>query len=199
MTRIRRRFNISTKKRILDEQAIDDLSDCVIAARYDLEPSQIARWKKKINEIQLTSETKKSLNKGRKPQFIGHEDTLDEYIIHRLETRKIINIRILIAKLDELNQTFNQKSLKAKQKYIYRFLKRKNLFIRRITPTQNVKEEVLHIRFEIFLEKVRNTIVKNINLIFINMDQTSVNYDMPERTSVTYTGSASVTVREKFR
>jgi hypothetical protein len=80
------------------------------------------------------------------------------------------------------------------QQWAYRFMARRNLSVRRVTRTVSISDEELDVRKLCLLEEVAHARIASRNLVFINMDETAIQYEMVPRSTVEFVGTEAVSV-----
>lgn len=104
----------------------------------------------------------------------------------------MVTVGCLVRKLQTISDSAAQEPFKNLREWAYRFLNRRRLSIRRITRNVVLGDDELQRRATSFLESVDRCFVTNSSVVFLNMDQTAVNYDMKPRHSIDIVGSKSV-------
>ena len=193
--RPRRSFNIGEKRTILREQTREGLNNSEIALRYDVTPTQIRRWRVNLPEMQQVPSTKKRVRGGRPAAFLDVEDQLYQWVVSRRGERRAVTVRATVEELKRLKPEASQRSFFNLQRWVYRFLDRRSLSLRRITRRASIPDPVLEARLVAFNEEIFEMHRENANILWINMNQTAVEYDMPARRTVDFVGVDSVQVQ----
>jgi len=131
---------------------------------------------------------------GRTPEFSDYEEMLLDYVFTRRRARLIVNVRNIVETLIQMIPEELRKPYDRMRQWVYRFLDRNRLTIRRITRNVSLDDVELQRRATVFLDEVREICIGNPNVIFINMDQTAVYYNEQHRTTVDPVGTRNVTV-----
>jgi hypothetical protein len=95
----------------------------------------------------------------------------------------------------EISAAAHTRSFCSLQRWTYRFLVRANLSIRRVTRTVSISDELLRNRLTSFLEQVSGIFSRNPAIVWINMDQTGVQYEMFPRSTIELVGGRSVPIK----
>jgi hypothetical protein len=177
---------------ILAEQERLSLSDAGICHIHSIQATQLRRWRNSIEQIQNAGTRRASLHVGRRPDFAEFEDDLLQYVLDRRRSRAIVTVRNLADAMLQMIPRGRHKTFKQTRRWIYRFLARKRLSIRRITRNISLPEVELQRRADIFLTEVQCILTAEPSTIFINMDQTAVYQDMMPRSTIDSIGITSV-------
>jgi len=161
---------------IVGEQRRFGCTNAFVCRRYHIQNHQLNEWKVAVEKGRLVSKTKNSLGKGRKSVYAEFEEAIRDYVLQRRAIRSIVNVRSLINKLVELCPAAADNSYKSKQMWAYRFIARNRFLIRRITRNVTLSDDELERRRVSFLREIEHQHAGNSNIIFVNMDQTSVVY-----------------------
>lgn len=85
-----------------------------------------------------------------------------------------------------------RKSFDKLQEWAYRFLKRQNLSLKRVSRKVHLGDDELESRLTSFLAEVEQIRLINQATVFVNMDETAVYYDSAPRITVDFVGSDAV-------
>lgn len=194
----RRSFKLSQKIEILEEQKREELSNKDIARRHNLDPNQIRRWQENRETWVLKPKRLRSLNAGRPSLHQNCEHGLLDFIRARREQGFSVTVRSLTWKLSELLLDGGSGDFEKRRKWIYKFLMRRHLSIRRVTRQTTLDDTILQERLGEFRSNAEAVYYAFPNILFVNMDQTALRYEMLPNTTVEVTGSRSVRVRRKL-
>jgi transposase-like protein len=136
-------FTLSTKRRILQDQESEGLSNSEICRRHNLQLHQLQKWKAAILTARFKPKLKRKLHPGRRSLYFDHEQAIADYILEARRTRSVVNIRGVISKLHELSSLSQTASFKSKQMWAYHFIRRHGFSIRKITRQVNLSDEEL--------------------------------------------------------
>jgi DDE superfamily endonuclease len=197
------RMTLKMKVRIVNE-AIASGNICGTARKYKIFPKQIHYWRKNINrflEAIRRNPKAKTTNEGRKIQKINVEQDILLWI-NELRSKDIaVNTRQVIAKSLSIDSTFHNGNINALWKWIYVFLDRNNLSIRRVTRQgqklsghlNQVHEEVINAINERFT--IGGTLSDVHDSLFVNMDETAVFYESSPTTTINAKGENTISIR----
>jgi hypothetical protein len=104
-----------------------------------------------------------------------------------------VTVRNLTDTLLRMMPHERHKSFNKMRRWIYRFIDRNRLSIRRITRNISLPEIELQRRADAFLTEVQRILTAEPRTVFINMDQTAVYQDMMPRSTIDLVGVNSVT------
>lgn len=189
---MRGRFTMRQRLAILREQEVTRVSDGELCRRYNIQHTQLNRWKLSLTQIRMAGGRRLSLQQGRRPEFWELEDELLRYVHDRRERRAIVTVRNLTDELFRLVPLERQRSFVCMRRYTYRFMARNRLSIRRITRNVSLSDLELQRRGEFFLSEVRSIQETWSRTLYVNMDQTAVFHDMAPRTTVELVGAPNV-------
>lgn len=105
-----------------------------------------------------------------------------------------MSVRALVTELQRLCAIAMTRPYEYLGKWMYRFLARNELSIRRVTRNVSLPASVLQGRRNEFWASINNILRERPATIFLNMDQTAVQFDMPPVTTVHFLGSRSVPI-----
>ena len=105
---------------ILMEQTEDGLSDGEIYRRYSIQYTQLHRWRRSIGQIRETGVGRRTLHRGRTPEFIDQETDLLRYVHGRREIRAIVTVRNLTDELLKIVQPSRHRPFAHMRRYVYR-------------------------------------------------------------------------------
>ena len=191
----RRSFTLARKTQIIEEQRRDRMSASEICRRHNIQPHQLADWKRAHPEARFVSKSMRGFNSGRKSIYSDHEDAIRDFVMLQRTERAVVNIRSIIIKLEKLYEEARAKTFRSKQMWAHRFILRNGFSLRRITRTITLGDEELANRRSQFFELVESRFARNGNTIFVNMDQTSVMFGDTGTITVNRCGARSVQVR----
>ena len=114
-------------------------------------------------------------------------------MLGRRDTRAIVTVRNVTDELFRLVPLTGHRTFTYMRRYVYRFLSRNRLSIRRITRNVSLSDSELQRRCNLFFTEIGAIQESGLETLYINMDQTAVFHNMAPRTSVDITGAQSVT------
>lgn len=188
-------YSIGEKRKILRQQERESLNNSQIAALHGVTPTQIRRWKQHLVELQQTPASKKTLHRGRDSNFADIEEEIYRRILELRRQRLAVTVRKVVQTVCELRPEAREKSFFNLQRWVYRFLERRALSLRRVTRNVTIPDPVLQARLTRFNEDVAEVYAVNPGIIWVNMDQTAVQYEMPIRRTVDFLGIESVQIQ----
>lgn len=166
----RKSYSCQYKLRVLDYAA--STSNTAACTLFNICPSMISRWKSKRHDIERSKKTCKRVgHSGRPISFPQTEHILHRWVVDEREQLFPVSLADIREKMNEL--THNQ--FKASSGWLYGFIKRFGLSLRKITGNTKMDTPIdLYTRmnsFHAFLDKMKTR--HDIGQI-INMDQTPV-------------------------
>jgi hypothetical protein len=78
--RFKRFFTLGAKRKLLEEQQSEGLSTADLAARHQIDPKQIVRWRANENRMMIKRFDQKTVHDGRVPFFASAEADLLEFV-----------------------------------------------------------------------------------------------------------------------
>jgi hypothetical protein len=186
------RRTMSERLAILAEHEHSGTSVREACRRYGIQPLQFRRWREQRDRIASIGTRRVSIHSGRTPDFAEFDEELLRYVLGRREKRAIVTVRNLTNFLYRTVPSERHKSFKNMRRYIYRFIARNRLSIRRITRNVILSETELERRANEFLNEVQNIVSADPNTIFVNMDETAVYAETIPRTTIDTTGVINV-------
>jgi hypothetical protein len=99
---------------------------------------------------------------------------------------------MLIAELGRLNPAATRQTFSSLQQWAYRFLARRGLSIRRFTRNVTISDVELNARKLELLEQMAAAQMSDDGLVFINMDETAIQYEMTPRSTIEFVGPDAV-------
>ena len=207
--RVRKRhaYNFTVKQKILMAlQAYRIPRNISNAARqYSVSRQQLIKWHKdilKLKDKASINPNAKTIHKGRKIADDDIEPAIKDWILERRAQNLSIQTRHIIAHAIHLRPNFKGGNHGKQVKWVYRFLGRNGLSIRR--PTR-VGQKLSHHLQEVqddMTQSVRTRLAEGGSLHgldlrnFVNMDQTAVWFEMKSATTVDTVGARTVSVRD---
>ena len=150
---------------------------------YQVQPSQIRRWRKARHELEQSvkrNPNAKSVNEGRPTQSPEIEQSIVEWIRELRSADIAVSTRQVIAKALSLDPQFHGRNIKTLWHWVYPFLDRHHLSIRRATHVgQKLRGHLLHVQND-FVEMVNERFQPGGTLegtppsMFVNMDETAI-------------------------
>ncbi len=196
----RRTFTI--EERIKCIQYAEESSNVKAAEKFNVDESTVRYWRSRKQEYtQNSNKNRKSLNTGRAPITINFEEKILEWILKSRKERKCVNTRSIVNMARKMCESLNLMPYPNQKMWCYRFMKRNNLKIRRITHlTKGVNTQLIE------------EILKNMNAVqilrekkkfklecIINCDETPIQLEMNEGTTVELAGAKDVIVSTSGR
>ena len=174
------------------------------ARKYNIQPQQIRYWKKTRNSIFEAIKRNpqaKTINEGRPIKKPNVEIALLEWMKELRNKEIAINTRHVITKALSIDHKFHNGNVQALWNWIYVFLARNNLSIRRITHEGQ--------KLSGHLQQMQKDVVDDINTqfsiggtlsdvadsLFVNMDETAIFFEPKLKTTINTKGNNTVAVR----
>ena len=170
---------------------------------FFIDENMVRRWRKKLSEIsdKSSSSSQSKMRKlsggGRKPVLGNLEEELLEKIIDEREKHHHVPCKLITVWAQQLANEHNLHEFRASRGWLFNFMQRSNLSIRRRTTTGQTmpKDGLAKIaNFVKFCEKQRNTFDFALGNI-VNMDETPIWADMPSETTVDQRGLKTVPIK----
>lgn len=105
-----------------------------------------------------------------------------------------VTVRQVVEYLCSLNQEARAKPFPHLQKWTYRFLIRRSLSIRRVSRRVTIEDNVLQTRLVMLLEEVSQIYFSQPNTVWINMDETGIQYEMIPRSTIDFVGAETIAI-----
>ena len=138
----------------------------------------------KISDKSSSQSKKRKLSSGGRKPFLGNlEEELMDKIIDEREKHHYVPCKLITAWAQQLATEHNLHEFRASRGWLFNFMQRSNLLIRRRTTGQTMPKDGLAkiANFVEFCEKQRNTFDFALGNI-ANMDETPIWADMPSKT-----------------
>jgi transposase-like protein len=199
-------YSIKQKLSILQE-AIEVKNIRSTAQKYKVQPCQIRSWRKQVNELKtkaLVNPNSKTTHLGRPVEFLDLESKLHKWVEEMRQEDIPVRTNNIIAQAIsmDVSNTFKKGNAQRISRWVYCFLERWNLSIRRVTRVgqklsghlQQVKQDTttaINSRF------IAGGTLENVGPhYFINMDQTAVYFESKSKCIVAQKGARSVCARD---
>jgi hypothetical protein len=127
-----RRFTLDTKLKIIAEQNVNNYSTTKFVLGIAYSYINLINGRNILLFIILKKQLR-SMNNGRIPLYLEHEECLLNYIHEKRGARMFVSVRSVTLKLRELSDLANSKSFSSCRRWLYRFLGRNHLSIRNVT------------------------------------------------------------------
>lgn len=137
----------------------------------------------------------KSLHAGRKSCLEGMEDNLLQFVFENREQGLPVSVRMVITKACQLNFEFRQKTERAKDQAVRRFIAKHSLVHRVHTHQSQRSMEEVREEAKDWMEQARLRLFgRNLDYV-LNMDQTPIFFSCVPRTTLETAGSRTVNIR----
>lgn len=195
MKKIRRSFTASQKLDILKQVKRSNQSK--VAKRHKIDQSQISRWAQHLSELENCNRRVRKIGSGRVPEHLEHEARLVKWIDSQLEQHKAITPFMikermqLLVDSEEFKGSYSWfKRFRSRWGYSMRDWTNASLASRRNEWKQDEeKEKVVQ-----FANEYKEVIKGFDDSHIINMDETSVLFDMAPKRVLAYRGEPKVTI-----
>ena len=195
---------VKEKKAIVEEAYEQEKNLKPTARKYNVQPSQIRRWKKKLDEFEneegLTSAKKKrilsskTLHKGCARKDENKYDELKLYFENLRNMDRIVTVGMLCLELKRVSMS--DAPISSLQKRLYRWLGNESIVQRRVTHVaQNTRHD----------EDAINNFVQYVNgqittgrypaSHIVNIDETNIYFDMTGAITLANRGTRTISVR----
>ncbi len=189
-------FSISEKLAII--KYTETHSHHATANKFEIDRSQIRRWKKQAQKMKThIHPSRMTLHSGKPPKYEAVEGKVLRWIAEKRLEGNAISVMMVANYASSIEPDMFDKSFKKKTKWVYRFLNRSELSIRRSTHLGQKLPADMEIRRERFLKEsidLRKSYTYPEYLIG-NIDQTPLNFDNPGSTTIESKGKRSVIIR----
>ncbi|RQM11809.1 hypothetical protein B5M09_001013 [Aphanomyces astaci] len=176
-----------------------------IGKEFGVQTGQVSRWvndKAKIMERAMVNPSAFTVNPGRSISMPHVEAEVLKYF-HALQEDDIAkNTDMLIIHALSIDPDFHSGVMSALRKWVYHFMERNNLAIRR--PTRQAQKRSSHMNETLtdFADNLMDRFkpfgtLENVSKhFFVNMDETSVPFQPDVKTTIALKGSKTVSVRK---
>ncbi|KAH9094307.1 hypothetical protein Ae201684P_016917 [Aphanomyces euteiches] len=195
---------VDTKIEIVQEYLKSGKSAYAIAKKHGVQTGQVIRWAASLEHLKATAEKGPGLmtiNPGRKVEKPDVEAEVLEFYEELRNDDLAVSTKMLVLKAMSIDRTFHSGDRKKLNWWVYDFLERNDLSIRR--PTRQGQKISGH------LQAIKDDFVGAINARFlpfgtlanvslerfVNMDETPVNFEPEVITTVAKKGSKTVPAR----
>ena len=184
-------YTASFKLRVVEEAEKTSIKGA--GRKFGVNEKLVRDWRKKKDELMKLPRTAKSARPGMKP----HWDKLHEWILDKRLFGLEISIRLKAEMMAKEMPPSDVSGFTGSTTWLYRFMKRKNLFVRAKTRIaqrlpQDFDDKI--VGFQRMMIKMRKK--KDYDLHQIgNMDETPMNFDMPLTRSVDTSGKKTVLIK----
>ena len=169
------------------------------ARHFNVDTKRIREWCKQKDSFteqkkKGNSSRKRLTGAGRKVDDVEMEEELFDWIVEMRGQNLRISLRMIQIRAKELSSS---DCFKASRGWLYRFLKRKNLSLRRRTTLAQSTPADCIPKLVNFVLHLRHLMIKSSfsEQNIIAMDETACWMDMPSDTTVTFSGSRSVPLK----
>ena len=192
-------LTVSQKLAILEE-AEQTGSFKITARKHRLQKIQLIKWSasmEKLIEKRKLSRNALTIHKG--PVVLNLEIELQvlDWVYGQRNRGFFVSTRNIITKMLQMNPKFKGGCVNTIRWWVYRFLRRHKLALRRHTRvSQHTPAEAEAVR-ESFAQSTMTYIQMNDipRCLFVNMDETAIYFDTPHHTTVNVRGAKTVSVR----
>jgi transposase-like protein len=206
--RKRRHYNYTVKQKIAIVQQAYSKPNYVIkfAREYGLARDvDIRKWKRMLGKLKEKAQTNphaKSVHKGPVVRDLEFEKDVKDWILEQREMDIAVRTKDIIYYATAANPSFKNSSQKTLIAWVYKFLGRHGLTVRRVTRIgQKLSGHLKEVQ-----DDCANAIKKRMAVggtlhgidlkYFINMDQTAVYFEMKSSTTVDKVGTRTVSIRD---
>jgi hypothetical protein len=199
-------YNVRQKNQIVREALSLPNNIRATAKKYKVQPCQIRQWRKNYDKITnkvLTNPKALTTNAGRKVENFELEVELNAWF-EQMQLEDIpVKTNLLVAEAINLDTagTFKQGDLRKINRWVYCFLERWSLSIRRYTRIgQKLSGHLATVKQEstrAIAERLKpgGSLENIVPHFFLNMDQTSMYFELKSKTVVAKKGARTVAVR----
>ena len=189
---------------VLEQRLQDQVSVHAVARDLGVDPSQLRRWKKQKNVLEelllnrsRRSVAARSVHSGRKSCLAGIENELLMFIFQSREQGLAVSVRMVLTRACQLSDNFRQKTTRAKECAMRRFIKSHGIVHRVHTHQSQKNHNEVRGEAEDWIQQMRPMLVgANRDPRFIlNMDQTPIFFSMLPRTTLDNSGARTINVR----
>lgn len=167
--------------------------------------SMLRKWKANIGELQrkaMVNPNARSCHKGRKVDDLPFELEVKDWVLEKRSMDIAIRTKDIINHVLKVKPTFKDGIRSRLFAWVYKFLSRHGLSVRRVTRIgQKLSGHLKEIQDDC-ANAIRNRMAVGGSLhgmplkYFINMDQTAVYFEMKSSTTVNKKGERTVSVRD---
>lgn len=202
-------FWLTVKGKILVVQEAYSLKEYIhkTAAKYKIFRKSIRYWKDQLEKLKakaIINPKALTIHIGRKVEMVGLEERLNEWVLSERERGIIVTTEMIISRAIVLDEDgkFIRKTESMMKRWVYSFLDRYALSLRRITRVgQKLSGHLDSVRIEtcqaIHKRFAFDGTLPNLPLkYFINMDQTAVYFESKAKTTVDKRGKKVIHARD---
>ncbi|PFX13576.1 Pogo transposable element with KRAB domain [Stylophora pistillata] len=198
-----KRKNYDLKFKLSAIRCAEETSNREAGRKFSVDESMIRRWRKNSSKISsesssmVQSKKKRLSGTGRKPVLGDLEEELLEKIIDEREKHHHVPCKLVNVWVQELATAHNLEGFRASRGWLFNFMRRSNLSVRRRTTTgQTMLKGALQksANFVKFCEKQRSEFNFSLRSI-ANMDETPIWVDILSETTVEQRGSKTIPIK----
>ena len=175
-----------------------------IGEKLKIDKSMMRKWKNDEEKLRLVKYKDKNyrINRGgeiKRNMTEIQENDIYNFIKENREKKKAIGAKSVICYAGKINPKFEEKSLKTKLMWCYRFIKRNGFSICRISHIgQSIPEDMNTLKDsfvkEVIVKRKKMNIPYDDDYTIINMDEISFYLEMGFDTTLEYTGKKNVDI-----
>ena len=205
------KYTIKFKLKVIELIHLNISLHC-ISNRLGIDRKTLIDWlKSETNLLAVKNKNKKfrcNKTKGIITNLSKEEEKIMSWIIEKRENKKAISTKSLLAYACTLNRNLSLKNFNTQLKWVYRFIKRNVLSIRRIShigQTLSESKETIFNKFknEIIKKRKQMSILYDEDYRVVNMDETSIFLEMAFNTTIDFKGNKNIEIdsygREQYR
>ena len=199
------RFKRACVKTINGLRAVKKLSIKAACEQVGISPLSYHRWKKQVQKLQslqnsedhqnLLNGTSRRVSSGRKSSIDSIEAALTRRLLALREQGIQVNITRARREACKLSPEFREKTVKAQQRVMDRFIRKIGLTYRASTHVaqKHFKETEMAAKF--FMEMVRDRVSVLPRIAVANMDQTPIAFSYHEKRTLEKKGTKTIHIR----
>jgi Tc5 transposase DNA-binding domain len=167
------------------------------ARKYKIHPPALLNWHKnidKLHETAMKNPKAKTCNSGKKSSVHDIEQEVWQWVQNNIKKDLVTTTQLIIKKALKIDNDFKNKRVTVINRWVYSFMERWRLSVRRITHLgQKLSGHLQSVRVD-FTGAINKRFEKNGSLsyvtpaFFLNMDQTCVYFESKHSTTICNTG-----------
>jgi len=201
----KRYFTVRRKLAAVQYAKVPGVTKAHAARVFKIQRAQIRKWTKaeeNLRAAMLRNPSARSLNRGRSVQDQQVEEGMYSWFLDLSSKEIQVKTKMFVQRALQDHPTFHGGDTKKLKNWVYKFLNRYNMSIRRITHKgQKLRTHLLEVRDDT-AASIRSRFAEGGSLqgldyrYFVNMDETAVYFESKSNTTVSKRGVKTVPARD---